>query len=71
MRAAGGLPEGRYPAIPPHKVLDESQTRLVFEASGVGVCANLMMALVLTKKFDLVLARRRWNKAKRTSTKRS
>jgi hypothetical protein len=67
---AGGLPKGRYPAIPLRKVLDENQTRHVAEASGVFVRANLM-ALRPAKTRNLVLARRSWNKAKRTSTKRS
>ena len=70
MRVAGGLPEGRYPAIPLRKVLDENQTRHVAKANGVGVRANLM-TLRPTITRNLALTRRRWNKAKRTSTKRS
>ena len=63
------LPEGRY-AIPTQKVPDESQTSLVFEARGIGVCADLM-ALVPTKKCEIIRVRCTWNKAKRASGKRS
>ena len=66
---AVGLPEGSYTAIPQQMVPDETQTRLVFEARGIGVCADLM-ALVLTKKCEVIRVRYTWNKAKRASSKR-